>query len=162
MSKIIQNIPKMDDNSLRALFLNAFKHLLKNEKVDEAEAIIEKIQSTWETRVRAYKFNNYKADTPDKGMLTALGYHVGESGEPEKLRHKILDYIMYGTLPPAGSPPYYEEWGQPLTRQRYRKLHRVLRVLASSSAHFSNMEKANREWEDDLIYLETNWDNSVQ
>jgi len=151
----------MDDNKLRGLFLNAFKYILKDQRVDEAEAIIAAIQTTWASRVKAYKFNQYKADTPDKGMLTALGYHVGEKGESEALRHKILDYIMTGTLPPAGSPPYYAEWGEPLTRQRYRKLHRVIRVLASSAAHFENMEKARREWEEDLIYLERDWDGEV-
>lgn len=148
----------MDDNKLRGLFLNAFKFILKNERIEEAEAIIEAIQTTWAARVKAYDFNQYKADTPDTGMLKALGYHVGERGEAEALRHKILDYIMTGTLPPAGSPPYYAEWGEPLTRERYRKLHRV---LASSAAHFENMEKAHREWEDDLVYLEKMWDRRV-
>lgn len=161
MSKLIQNIPQMDDNKLRGLFLNAFKFILKGERVEEAEAIIAAIQTTWAARVKAYDFSQYKADTPDTGMLKALGYHVGERGEPEALRRKILDYIMTGTLPPAGSPPYYAEWGEPLTRQRYRKLHRVIRVLASSAAHFENMEKANREWEDDLVYLERVWDGRV-
>lgn len=158
MSKLIQNIPNMDDNKLRGLFLNAFKLILKDERMAEAEAVIDAIQTTWVARVKDYKFSQYKADTPDKGMLKALGYHVGEKGEPEALRRKILDYIMTGTLPPAGSPPYYAEWGEPMTRQRYRKLHRVIRVLASSAAHFENMEKANREWEDDLVYLERVWD----
>ena len=161
MTDLLEKIPKMDDNQLRGLFLNAFRLLLKNERAVEAEAAIQAIQSTWASRAEAYNFNQYKADTPDKGMLNALGYHVGEAGEPEALRHKILDYAITGVLPPAGSPPYYEEWGKPLTRQRYRKLHRVIRVLASSSSHFDNTQKANREWEDDLLYLENHWDNKI-
>jgi uncharacterized protein YeeX (DUF496 family) len=58
----------MDDNKLRGLFLNAFKYILKDQRVDEAEAIIAAIQTTWASRVKAYEFSQYKADTPDKGM----------------------------------------------------------------------------------------------
>ena len=99
-----------------------------------------------------------RATTPQDGMLSAVGYHVGiVQGKSEAIRHKLLDYIMTGTLPPAGSPPYYEEWGEPLTQQRYRKLHRVITVQASSNDHFENREKAVSEWRNDLAYLHDNW-----
>ena len=66
---------------------------------------------------------------------------------------------MSGTLPPVASPAYMAEWSEPNTRQRYRKLHRVIRVLASSGKKFPNMELAVQNWEDDLVYLERTWSN---
>ena len=41
-----------------------------------------------------------------------------------------------------------EEWGEPETAERYRKAHRVIRVLASSAKTLGNQEKAAADWED--------------
>ncbi len=155
----IENIPTLSDVRLRNLFLNAIKIRLDptNKWYDEAERAIAAIQDTWSDRVRRQQFQDYKADTPEEGMLKSVGYKVGENGESYEVRHRLLDFLIEGVLPPAGSPPYYEDWGEPSSKQRYRKLHRVIRVLASSASHFSNMEKAAREWEDDLIYIEDKW-----
>jgi hypothetical protein len=38
------------------------------------------------------------------------------------------------------------EWGTKLSLTRYRKLHRVVRVLASSGKTLGNMDKAVIEW----------------
>ncbi len=64
---------------------------------------------------------------------------------------------MSETLPPVSSPAHMAEWGKKLTKTRYRKLHRVIRVLASSGKTMGNMDKAVSEWEDDLEYLEKTW-----
>jgi len=127
IQKTLKNIPHMDDEKLRKLFLRAVEYLVEGRDVEDANSIIEAIQTVWAKRVKDFKFSNYKATTPDVGMLTAVGYHVGiTQGKSEAVRHKLLDFIMSGTLPPAGSPPYYEEWGEPLSAQRFRKLHRTV------------------------------------
>jgi hypothetical protein len=64
---------------------------------------------------------------------------------------------MTETLPPVSSPTYMAEWGEKLTKARYRKLHRVIRVLSSRGKTTGNMDKAISEWEDDLEYLEKTW-----
>ena len=101
--------------------------------------------------------NKYKAATPENGVLSVVGYKVGNEGEKTSIRRKLLDFIMTENLPPVGSPAYMAEWGEKMSKERYRKLHRVIRVLASSGKTLGNMDKAVIEWEEDLDYLENNW-----
>lgn len=155
--KILNNLSQMDDNALSRLFSNAQNILLKNPKNLDAQTVLKAIEKEWEQRLRAYKFGTYKASTPEAGILSRVGYKVGNDGAKPKTRRQLLDYIMSGTLPPVGSPAYMEEWGEKLSTERYRKLHRVIRVLASSGRTLGNMDKAVGEWEDDLEYLESHW-----
>ena len=158
----LKNIPKLNDEKLRRLFLRAIEYCVAGKDVDDAERIIDSIQTEWAHRLIAFRAGKYKATTPQDGMLSAVGYHVGiVQGKSEPVRHKLLDYIITGTLPPAGSPPYYEEWGEPLSKTRYRKLHRVITVQASSNDHFENRDKAVTEWRNDLLYLQQNWKAKV-
>ena len=154
----LKNIPQIDDEKLRKLFLRAIEFSVEGKRLADAAAIIDTIQLEWSKRLIEFRTGNYKATTPQDGMLSAVGYHVGiVQGKSEAIRHKLLDYIMTGTLPPAGSPPYYEEWGEPLSKQRYRKLHRVITVQASSNEHFENRDVAIGEWREDLVYLQNHW-----
>ena len=75
----------------------------------------------------------------------------------KETRENLLDYILTSQLPPIGSPAYLAEWGNDGSAQRYRKLHRVIRVLASSAKTLGNMSKAEKEWEEDLVYIEKKW-----
>ena len=86
-----------------------------------------------------------------------VGYKVGNEGEKTSIRRKLLDFIMSENLPPVGSPAYIAECGEKMSKDRYRKLHRVIRVLASSGKTKGNRDKAVIEWEEDLEYLENNW-----
>lgn len=101
--------------------------------------------------------NTEKADTPEIGVLRAVGYKVCKDGVRQKHRRQILDYVMSETLPAVGSPAYIAEWGEPKTRVRYRKLHRIIRIFATSERTLDNMDKAVMAWEDDLEYLEKTW-----
>ena len=155
--KVIQNIPNLDDNALSRLFVNAQKLLDKNEENFDARQVIDAIKSEWEIRLQFFNQNKYKAATPENGVLSVVGYKVGNEGEKTSIRRKLLDFIMTENLPPVGSPAYMAEWGEKMSKERYRKLHRVIRVLASSGKTLGNMDKAVIEWEEDLEYLDNNW-----
>lgn len=157
MPKILDKIGQMDDNALARLLGNAQALLEKNADNKDAVLVIDAVQDEWARRLHLFRKGDYKATSPEHGVLSVVGYKVGNDGAPEKQRRLKLDYIMSGTLPPVASPAYMAEWGEPNTRQRYRKLHRVIRVLASSGKQFPNMELAVQHWEDDLLYIEKNW-----
>ncbi|GHF12495.1 hypothetical protein GCM10017044_03060 [Kordiimonas sediminis] len=151
---VLKKIPKMNDNDLRQLFLNANHLIEKSKMVEQANAVIDAIESEWQRRLERFDKGLYKADTPEEGVLKAVGYKVGNDGVTHKIRHQLLDYVMTRSLPSIGSPAYLAEWGEPDTKERYRKLHRVIRVLASSGKKFQNMDTAVHQWEEDLEYLE--------
>ena len=159
--KIIQNIPKLDDLKLSKLFVNAQRLLDKNEQNKDAQEVLRAIKDEWDRRLRLFHENKYKALTPKNGVLSVIGYKVGNEGEKTSIRRKMLDYIMSETLPPVASPAYMAEWGENLSKDRYQKLHRVLRALATGGATMGNMDKAVSEWEDDLEYIENKWQNSI-
>lgn len=159
MSKVLEKISQMDDNALARLLGNAQNMLLKKPENADASLVINAVQEEWDRRLRLFRNGDYKATTPEQGVLSVVGYKVGNGGDSEKIRRLKLDYIMSGSLPPVASPAYMAEWGAPSTRQRYRKLHRVIRVLASSGKAFPNMELAVQHWEEDLGYLEKAWRN---
>jgi hypothetical protein len=155
--KILQQIPSMDDNGLARLLSNAQSLLAKNPDNHDAKKVVEEVQAEWERRLELFKNGDYKATTPENGVLSIVGYKVGNDGGAERERRQKLDFIMSGVLPPVSSPAYMAEWGAPNSRERYRKLHRVIRVLASSNKHFPNRELAIQHWEEDLVYLEETW-----
>ena len=155
--KILKNIPSMDDNAICRLFVNAQRLLLKNKENSDAKLVLQAIKVEWEKRLKLFESGNYKATTPENGVLSVVGYKVGNEGEKPAIRQQMLDYIMSDILPPVSSPAYMAEWGEKLSPQRYRKLHRVIQVLASSGQTMGNMDKAVIEWKADLKYLEDKW-----
>lgn len=155
--KVIQNISNLDDNALSRLFANAQRLLSRGKNMEDAQMVIEAITEEWEKRLQLFLSGRYKAASPQNGVLSMVGYKVGNDGEKTVIRRQMLDYIMSETLPPVSSPAHMAEWGKKLTKTRYRKLHRVIRVLASSGKTMGNMDKAVSEWEDDLEYLEKTW-----
>lgn len=154
---IVNKIPGMGDNDLLKLFKNALRLIREERMVKEAQDVTFAIQQEWARRMELAKEKNYKAETPEEGLLKTMGYKVGNDAEPQHVRYQLLNYIITGQLPFVGSPAYMLEWGEPSTKERYRKLHRVIKILASSGAHFDNMEKAVADWEDDLVWLEQQW-----
>lgn len=134
----------------------------KKPNADKARSLILQINETWEARLKAAKAGSFKAETPEVGILKAVGYHVGMSSLKQNRRRELLDQVMSDTLPFVGSPAYMFEWGQPLTRGRYRKLHRVLTVFRSGALHDERMEEAVRHWSEDLEYIEQVWEPQVK
>ena len=159
--KVLANIPKMDDQALSRLFINAQKmHNINNDQ--NAGLVLDAIKKEWAKRLELFEQNKYKASSPEQGVLHMVGYRVGNDGEKTAFRRHILNFIISDILPPVGSPAHMAEWGKPLSYDRYRKLHRVIRVLASRGKTMGNMDKAVSEWEDDLLYLEEFWRPKVK
>ena len=90
-------------------------------------------------------------------MLKTLGYRVGNDSVGIEKRRILIDYLLNEQLPPVGSPAHMAEWGEPSSKQRYRKAHRVIQVLKSSASTLGYMDKAEKEWEEDLTYMEKTW-----
>ena len=154
---ILEKIPDMGDKDLLTLFYNASSLISEGRMMKESANVLVAIQKEWAKRLELAKQNEYKADTPDDGMLKALGYKVGKDRAPRKVRHQLLNFIITGQLPFVGSPAYVFEWGEPSTKERYRKLHRVISSLAFAGSHLTSMEIAVGDWQEDLEWLEKNW-----
>ena len=90
------------------------------------------------------------------GMLSYLGYHVGETPPtPRDVRWHVLEYVFQHQLPPLDSRIYYLEWGQPQTAQRLKKLANTLAALTRNAKRRdgSSYAKAIDDWEGDLMFL---------
>lgn len=155
--KVIEKIPSMSDNELSRLFANVMDFIDRKKQLDDAVRVKEAIQQEWQRRLNAFEQGEYKAETPEKGVLSTIGYRVGNDGLPAEKRKLLLDYLIEEILPPVGSPAHMAEWGEPETRTRYMKAHRVIQVLASSGKTLGYMDKATNEWLEDLKYLEKSW-----
>lgn len=152
------NIPTMSDQQLENLYRNCINAIAKDKPTrPQAEGLIAEINRVWEKRLSAAVAGQYKAESPERGVLRRLGYQVGNDGMPLAKRRELLDFAMTGQLPFTGSPAHMLEWGEPLSPARYRKLHRVLTVLQSGARSKGNMARAEQNWRQDLEYIEEFW-----
>lgn len=90
-----------------------------------------------------------------QGVLSYLGYKVGENGAEENTRHSILTSIYCNNLPNLISQEYMLTWGAPNSAIRLKK-------MANSIAAFTRNARRNNpivfivaidEWEADLLFL---------
>jgi len=145
------------DAELRNFLHNALKQIDKNSHNSKAHEALAAIKAEWTTRLVKFLNNNYKADRPELGIFTTLGYHVGNDGASNAIRHRLLDFMITQELPPAGSPAYLAEWNAPNTFNRYNKLLTVLRNLSNRYKNFDTHIKAVREWREDIEYISSKW-----
>ena len=78
--KVIEKIPSMSDNELSRLFANVMDFIDKKKQLDDAVRVKEAIQQEWQRRLNAFEQGKYKAETPEKGVLSTIGYRVGNDG----------------------------------------------------------------------------------
>jgi hypothetical protein len=91
-----------------------------------------------------------------QGMLSLLGYHVGETEPtPRNVRQCILEYAFECYLPPLQDIAYYAEWGPPVTPRRLEKLANTLAALVRNAKrrHQIAYRVAIDDWEHDLWFL---------
>jgi hypothetical protein len=91
-----------------------------------------------------------------EGMLAFLGYHVGITNGLEELsRRAILDTAFLAALPPLNGLSYMQEWGEPNSARRLRKLAESLAAFTRNAARRreGSFSVAIAEWEADLKYL---------
>lgn len=155
--KVLEKIPRMSDGELSILFANTIEYIHQGKQLVLAERVKIAIQSEWMKRLKAFEKGQYKAESPEIGVLKTIGYRVGNDGVKAEKRKALIDYLINEQLPPVGSPAHMAEWGLPSSIERYRKSHRVIQVLLSSARTAGNMDKATLEWEEDLRYMEERW-----
>lgn len=99
-------------------------------------------------------------DAPDIGVLKAVGYHVGVSGEDTAVRRILLDNVFRRRLPPVDTFSYMQEWGQPSSRDRLKKMADTIAAFARLQKQMNNgaRGKAIQDWEMDLKYLHRKYD----
>ena len=135
-------------------FLNAVSLIVREKQVEDAKQLIAAIQEEWERRRNlGDAFNDFSR--PEMGMLGALGYHVGQTkGQPSRIRREILKFVLGQELPMVHSAAYTDEWGEPNSFKRYRKLVRFLENNIESNQTKPNMKLALKHWKEDLECVE--------
>jgi hypothetical protein len=89
-------------------------------------------------------------------VLIFLGYHVGISGIGTRDRRAVLEYAYAGELPRVRSVEYMNEWGEPETSVRLRKIaYTIYRAMENGVKRNgkSNMRSAVQDWKEDLKWL---------
>ncbi len=90
-----------------------------------------------------------------EGLLSFMGYRVGNNGVPASHRRDILDYIYHEEIPQVNSAEYMREWGVPKSRRRLQKAAESIAAFTRNARRntFADMSAAIAEWEADLLYL---------
>lgn len=91
-------------------------------------------------------------DDEGKGLMSYVGYHVGEHGQPRNIRRQILDCVFNNPLPNVQDEDYMAEWGEPKTRQRLRKMQDFLGYYSENPGR-GDFRKAIEQWQEDLAYV---------
>jgi hypothetical protein len=111
----------------------------------------------WPTTMASAGVHRLKGiDWPPHGMLSSLGYHVGETQPtPRKVRWRILEYVFECHLPPLNGPVYYSDWGVAQSARRLNKMADTLAALTRNAKRRDArmLEKAIDDWEVDLAFL---------
>ncbi|CAK2007669.1 hypothetical protein [Vibrio crassostreae] len=96
-----------------------------------------------------------EVEWPKIGVLKAVGYTVGAQGLPQADRRTILTNVYIQSLPYVDSRSYMNEWGEPLSSDRLKKMAETLASLTKGAKRKTqaNMKQAIRDWESDLAWL---------
>ncbi|WP_143167853.1 hypothetical protein [Chroogloeocystis siderophila] len=96
-----------------------------------------------------------------EGLLKLYGYKVGVNGLPENQRRQILNQIFLYPLRSIDNVSYLNEWGQPGTAKRLKKLAESIAAFTRNAKRHNTgaYNKAIQEWEADLAYLKRTYYN---
>ncbi len=148
------DLRELSYDDLLQMFVNAVSLIVKEKQVEAAKGVIVAIQKEWERRRNiGDAFADF--ERPEMGMLAALGYRVGQmEGRPPRVRREILKHVLEGELPMVHSASYTDEWGEPQSFKRYRKVVRFLQNNIESNQKKPNMKLAVKHWSEDLVWVE--------
>jgi hypothetical protein len=93
---------------------------------------------------------------PETGMLAWMGYHVGQTdGVQDSVRKLILRRIFEGELPPVHSATYMQQWGEPGSPSRLKKMAETIAALTVNEKRRRSvaLDLAIRQRETDLGLL---------
>lgn len=162
MDKSLARIPLMHDLALLEMYRNCVRAVVANTRF--AVAAQEKlgyIIAEYRRRRALADAGHVFVETPDVGMLSTIGYRVGNGGEREPLRRRLLDYVMTAELPLVDSVAYTRQWGDPKSRARLWKLLRTLEGLAAGAEGRPRLALACTHWLEDRDYVERTWRDCV-
>lgn len=144
----ISHLNSQSDRLARQLH-NVFRILAKPEHAlrEKAIELRQVVSSAWGVQASQNKWFAWPStaaspgvrrlkhvDWKPYGMLSILGYHVGEmQPTPQDIREHILEYSFECHLPPLHSAEYYAEWGSPQTAERLKKLANTLATLTRNA-----------------------------
>lgn len=155
MSKLgTPDLKELSYDDLIQMFVNAVSWIVNEKQVEAAKGMIVAIQKEWERRRKiGDAFTDF--ERPELGMLAALGYRVGQTeGRPPRIRRLILKHVLEGELPMVHSASYTNEWGEPHSIKRYKKLARFLQNNIESNQTKPNMKLAVKHWSEDFAWVE--------
>jgi hypothetical protein len=104
------------------------------------------------------------SEWPEKGVLSYLGYRVGQNGKPTPFRRVVLAQLFSRKVPPVFSQEYLEQWGSPSSSSRLQKM---ATTIASFTRNAKNRKgrgayaEAIQDWESDLDYLKSKFYKGV-
>ena len=145
---ILDLLQSKSDADLLIIFQNCVRALAKGTN-ENAVKVVQGIEREWQRRLKAWSYD----PRPSEGMLSALGYHVGNNGEKLAVRRRILKHVLEGELPVVGSVAYTAEWGRPLTRKRFDKLSRFFVNMLEGTGNNPGMTSAVAQWQADLDWV---------
>jgi hypothetical protein len=89
------------------------------------------------------------------GLLSFMGYRVGQNGVPASHRRDILDYVYHEAIPRVNSTEYMNSWSVPKSSGRLRKMAESIAAFTRNAKRnlFADMSSAVSDWEEDLAYL---------
>jgi hypothetical protein len=94
-------------------------------------------------------------DSSKSGLLSDLGYRVGNNGIPKKERRDILREAFYQTILKEA------RWGPAGSRKRFEKLRSWLNFRISSNDGKFEMTNAVNDWREDLKWIESEFSKEV-
>lgn len=92
-----------------------------------------------------------------QGLLSYMGYTVGEKAKPAKKRQEILDEVFKMVeLPKVNSQQYLEEWSTAESGKRLSKMAHSIACFARNAKRKDpdSYALSIENWEDDLTWLE--------
>ena len=162
MDKFLARLSTMPDLELAEMYKNCVRAIVENTRfAAAAEEKIGYINAEFRKRRALADSGHIFIEMPDVGMLSTIGYRVGNGGERESLRRKLLDHVMTAELPLVDSLVYTRQWGEPRSSKRLWKLLRTLEGLAAGAEGRASQALACTHWREDRDYVESTWRDNV-
>ena len=83
----------MSDRELSILFANTIEFIHQGKQLGLAEKVKKAIQLEWMNRLEAFQRGDYKADSPETGVLKTIGYKVGNDAKAMYFIRRAFGYM---------------------------------------------------------------------
>lgn len=175
-ARTIARLPSMSLTDTVRVWRNAIQLLGSKEKKafhPAAQQVLDGVENEWLRRrldpaSQDGFFNWPSTDAPggngaiaadgwvQEGVLGFLEYRAGKTADlSTPLRRSILAKVFDGVIPPAFPAAYLNQWGDPGSAVRLRKIAESIAAFARNAKRRSDsrLDQAIADWESDLEYL---------